>query len=664
MRRVILFLFLFFCLIGSVQATDHYAAPSATGDGLTVDTPGDASTIAASLSSGDTLYFLPGTYPNEQMRWTTTPNNITLKKYNGTVILDGVDKSTVAIQASNCIGLTVDGLIIKNHLYGIDFDRNATDCVLKNLTFDTVTRAAYFSIGSAYYTENLTFSNFEILNCSENGIYVPTLVGTVNNSTISDFYIHDGTGTAATGMKLASLNNVVIKDGRTYKATVDGTAYNGITIGSNSNNILIQNITAVNESWHGIEAYGADGKNVTNITIRDCIVQNCKHGNIEIHQYTTQAKIINNTLSGLGFTYPGAVTTNAYVYDMYIENNTADGFLRAYQYYSYGNVVINNCTSKNIRGYPLHFGSQNMTATNCKFYNNNSSATVAVYLDTDAEQCMLNNCIIEDGKEIKNVRGNGTVRDLKNNYYTVSITSPSTTTIEYTNGRVFSSSVGTPIYTNTASSLVASSTQSIVAENYSAKPTTETATVTPNTPIGSELVNFTANSTNGNKVDFSVWDLTQNSYYDVKEDGVVISTVQANATGYISFNNSKWSEHTYAVEPTGELPPVAEFTSNVTSGTAPFEIQFTDSSFNTPTSWLWDFGDGNTSTDQNPVHKYWTAGTYSVNLTATNAVGSDSELKTNYIVVSTPPVVSTLWNNFWIWWGSWRWQISYWLEAV
>jgi PKD repeat protein len=53
------------------------------------------------------------------------------------------------------------------------------------------------------------------------------------------------------------------------------------------------------------------------------------------------------------------------------------------------------------------------------------------------------------------------------------------------------------------------------------------------------------------------------------------------------------------------------------------EVTFTDTSTNTPTSWLWDFGDGNTSTLQNPVHTYAADGSYTVNLTATNADGSD-----------------------------------------
>ncbi|WP_048065773.1 DUF3344 domain-containing protein [Methanosarcina acetivorans] len=87
--------------------------------------------------------------------------------------------------------------------------------------------------------------------------------------------------------------------------------------------------------------------------------------------------------------------------------------------------------------------------------------------------------------------------------------------------------------------------------------------------------------------------------------------------------------------------PVADFTANVTSGGIPLTVSFTDESTGSPASWLWDFGDGNNSTEQNPVHTYSTEGTYSVNLTVTNEDGSDSELKTDYITVTQAGQVAT-----------------------
>lgn len=78
----------------------------------------------------------------------------------------------------------------------------------------------------------------------------------------------------------------------------------------------------------------------------------------------------------------------------------------------------------------------------------------------------------------------------------------------------------------------------------------------------------------------------------------------------------------------------AEFEAYPTSGDAPLTVQFTDLSTGNPTQWNWDFGDGSTSTDQNPEHTYTTPGTYTVTLAATNAGGSDPETKPNYITVT------------------------------
>jgi len=91
-------------------------------------------------------------------------------------------------------------------------------------------------------------------------------------------------------------------------------------------------------------------------------------------------------------------------------------------------------------------------------------------------------------------------------------------------------------------------------------------------------------------------------------------------------------------------PPVAAFSANVTSGTAPLGVLFTDATTNSPTLWAWTFGDGGNSTDQNPVHTYNSAGIYTVVLTATNVYGSDAEMKTAYITVG-PTIYDVILNG-------------------
>jgi len=81
------------------------------------------------------------------------------------------------------------------------------------------------------------------------------------------------------------------------------------------------------------------------------------------------------------------------------------------------------------------------------------------------------------------------------------------------------------------------------------------------------------------------------------------------------------------------LPPVADFTANSMNGSSPFTVEFTDKSLNKPTSWEWDFGDGETSTKQNPTHIFYGDWSYSICLKVTNPNGSHQEIKLNYINV-------------------------------
>src|SRR5207249_124970 len=92
------------------------------------------------------------------------------------------------------------------------------------------------------------------------------------------------------------------------------------------------------------------------------------------------------------------------------------------------------------------------------------------------------------------------------------------------------------------------------------------------------------------------------------------------------------------------VAPTADFSGSPTSGFVPLQVQFTDQSLTggaAITSWSWNFGDGGTSTTQNPAHTYLIPGTYNVSLTATNSVGPGSTTKTNYINAQIVPVGPT-----------------------
>ncbi|TCJ13780.1 PKD domain-containing protein [Flaviaesturariibacter flavus] len=84
----------------------------------------------------------------------------------------------------------------------------------------------------------------------------------------------------------------------------------------------------------------------------------------------------------------------------------------------------------------------------------------------------------------------------------------------------------------------------------------------------------------------------------------------------------------------------AGFTATPRSGCAPILVNFIDTSSGVPTSWRWDLGNNTISTQRSPSTTYLTPGTYTVRLVVTNATGSDSVAKVDYITVLPSPTVS------------------------
>ena len=122
----------------------------------------------------------------------------------------------------------------------------------------------------------------------------------------------------------------------------------------------------------------------------------------------------------------------------------------------------------------------------------------------------------------------------------------------------------------------------------------------------------------------------QNPVHIFSKPGLYSVTLTAsNATGSSSVTKSS-----YIIVSNGLNAPFAAFSAAPTSGSAPLNVSFTDSSTGSPVSWKWYFSDGTNTTDQNPVHTFSKPGLYTVTLTASNAAGSSSVTKSSYITVS------------------------------
>ena len=127
---------------------------------------------------------------------------------------------------------------------------------------------------------------------------------------------------------------------------------------------------------------------------------------------------------------------------------------------------------------------------------------------------------------------------------------------------------------------------------------------------------------------------SQNPTFSFAQGTYSVRLYASNAVGGDYENKTSYISTTAA--------PVAAFTKDKTSGGYPLTVTFTDTSSPAATSWLWVFGDGDTtnSTVQHPIHTFATVGTYNANLTATNCGGSNTTATQAITVTDTTPPAS------------------------
>jgi len=145
-------------------------------------------------------------------------------------------------------------------------------------------------------------------------------------------------------------------------------------------------------------------------------------------------------------------------------------------------------------------------------------------------------------------------------------------------------------------------------------------------------VNFTSTSTNTTTHD---WDFNGDGVLDASGQLVQYTyteagtyTVSLTATGPAGIDVLTRTDYVTV----NATPPAALFTGDPTSGKKDLRVEFSNSSLRFNTS-LWDFGDGNTSTEISPVHTYTTAGSYDVTLSVVGDGGTDTKVLSAYITV-------------------------------
>jgi len=153
----------------------------------------------------------------------------------------------------------------------------------------------------------------------------------------------------------------------------------------------------------------------------------------------------------------------------------------------------------------------------------------------------------------------------------------------------------------------------------------------PNLNIGVKIYNASnqevASSSPANRMSASIDTTLPGGTYFIEVDGVAGESSSGGYTNYGSIGVYSISGSYNAGN--NNQAPVANFTGDILCN----EVTFRSTSINTVTSYLWDFGDGNTSTQESPTHVYQTSGSYDVSLTASNAIGSDTKTITDFVIV-------------------------------
>jgi len=192
--------------------------------------------------------------------------------------------------------------------------------------------------------------------------------------------------------------------------------------------------------------------------------------------------------------------------------------------------------------------------------------------------------------------------------------------------------------TKTRSSYISVSNPPAPVAGFSGSPTTGAS------PLS---VNFTDSSTGS----ITAWNWTFGDGVTKTNDfpgfthtytGQGTYTVSLKVTGP---GGSNMQTRTNYVTVTAPTVPVAAFYALPVSGNPPLTVNFTDQSVGNITSRSWSFGDGYSSTQQNPSHQYTSVGVYTASLTATGPYGSDIETEPNFITVSNFSMMET-WNTY------------------
>ncbi|RJS68045.1 PEGA domain-containing protein [Candidatus Bathyarchaeota archaeon] len=570
-------------------------------DGLTVETAWRHISHAVQVAeAGDTIYVLDGVYFDEHITFTKSGLDIApirLLPLNGTPTLNGVDGDGVAITLKNCSHVEIAGLRIVNYGTGIMGEGTLRHIYLHNFEIENMGNDGINLDGVS--VQECRITDFKIANVSLSGdewkairhcAYRGYPATSSYNVEITNFTIINSYGEAVHWRDVERLH---IHDG----LIKDTHASDGLRLALLTHCSYVENVKVVKTGWHGIAIHDwTEGHHPCyNNVIRNCYVEGAYHGAIDLHSGTFNTVVENCTLVGPPYTVgiyfhnvgAGLLARNNVVKRMYRGLWAAGhGVGDTVERYEVRKAYFVNNTVYDNTQYSGGDGGDGGILEDVKFINNTfiNCSTDSRYFNLmfwytkdvflkgnrfispahpENPQIQLKYCtgkvIIEDlGDEVTKINLVDSVADVRFSQCTV-----------FTAYSTLRGSLGTISYQE-YSGFRAGPTELLTIRKYNmtAVPSRGMVEVTVKRyelshPRIGTLIEFEAKTADRNNVVFRVGGLIPSKPYIIKVDRKLLAEMEADRSGYLTFNNSEWPKpRVFRVE-SAEKPPTGAISGTV-----------------------------------------------------------------------------------------------------